>query len=304
VRRSLAALGYQETINFSFVEERAERELAGNADPIRVLNPIAAQLSVMRSSLLGSLVGVLKTNLARKAQRVRVFEVGRVFRRDPSVQDSLTTVAGVNQPMRVAGLAFGPVPTLQWGQADTHVDFFDVKGDIETLLGARKATFVPDQHPAMHPGRCARIEVDGQALGHVGELHPQWRQSWDLPAAPLLFELDLSLVLQKALPQFMALPRQQTAVRDLALVVGEGVTHDALVHALCADPSGLVRHATLFDIYKPQAGASGFAPGERSLAMRLELLDDEATLTDERIDAAVSAALQRAAQACGARLRA
>ena len=304
VRRALAALGYQETINFSFVEERAERELAGNADPIRVLNPIAAPLSVMRSSLLGSLVGVLKTNLARKAQRVRVFEVGRVFRRDPSVQDSLTTVAGVHQPMRVAGLAFGPVQTLQWGMADLHVDFYDVKGDVEALLGSRKATFVPDQHPAMHPGRCARIEVDGQALGHMGELHPQWRQSWDLPQAPLLFELDLALVLQKALPQFIALPRQQVAVRDLALVVGEGVSHDTLIQALCADPSGLVRHATLFDIYKPQAGASGFAPGERSLAVRLELLDDEATLTDERIDAAVLAALQRAAQACGARLRA
>ncbi len=82
MRRALAALGYQETINFSFVEERWERELAGNADPIRVLNPIAAPLAVMRSSLLGSLVQVLRYNLARKRQRVRVFEIGRVFMRD------------------------------------------------------------------------------------------------------------------------------------------------------------------------------------------------------------------------------
>ncbi len=304
VRRALAALGYQETINFSFVEERSERELAGNPDPIRVLNPIAAPLSVMRSSLLGSLVGVLKTNLARKAQRVRIFEVGRVFRRDASVQDTLTTVAGIHQPMRVAGLAFGPAQMVQWGQADTSVDFFDVKGDVEALIGSQKATFVADQHPAMHPGRCARIEVDGQVLGHVGELHPQWRQGWELPQAPLLFELDLSLLLQKRVAQFSALPRQQTAVRDVALIVGEGVSHDALIHALCADASHLVRQATLFDIYKPQAGAAGFAPGERSLAIRLELLDDEATLTDERIEAAVAAALQRAGQACGARLRA
>jgi phenylalanyl-tRNA synthetase beta chain len=193
---------------------------------------------------------------------------------------------------------------MQWGQDDRSVDFFDVKGDVEALIGSQKATFVADQHPAMHPGRCARIEVDGQVLGHVGELHPQWRQGWELPQAPLLFELDLSLLLQKRVAQFSALPRQQTAVRDVALIVGEGVSHDALIQALCADASHLVRQATLFDIYKPQAGAAGFAPGERSLAIRLELLDDEATLTDERIEAAVAAALQRAGQACGARLRA
>ena len=107
VRHALAALGYQETINFSFVEERTEHDLAGNADPIRVLNPIAAPLAVMRSSLVGSLVGVMRTNLARKAPRGRVFEIGRVFRRDAAVADSPSTVAGVDQPMRVAGLAWG-----------------------------------------------------------------------------------------------------------------------------------------------------------------------------------------------------
>lgn len=303
VRHALAALGYQETINFSFVEERVEHELSGNPDPIRVLNPIAAPLAVMRSSLLGSLMGVLKTNLSRKAQRVRIFEVGRVFRRDPSVQDTLTSVAGVDQPMRVAGLAFGPAEALQWGVRERTVDFFDAKGDVEALLGSRQATFVPDVHPAMHPGRCARIEIEGCVLGHVGELHPKWRQAWDLPQPPVLFELDLDAVMQKTVPQFASLPRQQTAVRDLALVVGEGISHDALMAALGADKSGLVRSAKLFDIYKPAPGAPGFQPGERSLAVRLELLDEDTTLTDERIDAAVAAALQRATQVCGARLR-
>lgn len=303
LRRALAALGYFETINFSFVEERMERDLAGNPDPIRVLNPIAAPLAVMRSSLLGSLVTVLKTNLARRAPRVRVFEVGRVFRRDAAVSDGDLSVAGVHQPMRVAGLAWGPVEILQWGAADRSVDFFDIKGDVEALLAPRQARFVADSHPAMHPGRCARIELGSRVVGHVGELHPQWRQSLDLPSAPVMFELDLEAVLEQRLPAFVALPRQQAVWRDLALVVADDVTHDRLLAALRADPDSLVQDVTLFDIFKPSQPTQGISAAERSLAVRLELLDDEATLTDERIDAAVAAAVQRAVHHCGARLR-
>ena len=303
LRRALAGLGYHETITFSFVEERTERELAGNADPIRVLNPIAAPLAVMRSSLLGSLVGVLKTNLARKAPRARLFEVGRVFRRDASVTDGDLTVAGIDQPMRVGGLAWGPVSELQWGQPERAVDFFDVKGDLEALLGPLELRFHADTHPALHPGRCARIEAGGRVIGHVGEMHPKWRQSYELPSAPILFELQLDAVLSRPLPVFEPLPRQQQALRDVALVVGEQVAHETLVIALQADPAGLVRNATLFDIYKPAQPQPGLAVHERSMAVRLELLDDTATLTDERIEQAVAAAVQRAGQACGARLR-
>jgi len=302
-RHAVAALGYQETINFSFVEERTEHEIAGNADPIRVLNPIAVPLAVMRSSLLGSLVGVLRTNLSRKATRVRVFEIGRVFRRDASVIDSLTSVAGVAQPTRLAGLAYGPADPVQWGQRERAVDFYDVKGDVETLLAPRLVRFSVDTHAAMHPGRCARVEVDGRMLGHVGELHPKWRQGYELPEAPVLFELDLEAVLERPLPECRPLPRQQAALRDVALVVGQRIEHDAIVAALLGDPDGLVRSATLFDIYKPAGPSAGMGDNERSLAVRLELLDDKDTLIDERIEAAVAAAVERAARACGARLR-
>ncbi|MBQ0931959.1 phenylalanine--tRNA ligase subunit beta [Ideonella alba] len=301
VRHALAALDYQETINFSFVEARWEHELAGNPHPIQVLNPIAAPLAVMRSSLLGSLVGVLKYNLARKAPRVRVFELGRVFRRDASVASTDTSVAGVSQPMRVAGLAWGPAAALQWGQAERSVDFFDLKADVERLLAPRTAEFVAAEHPAMHPGRCAAVQLDGVTIGHLGELHPKWRQAYELPSAPLMFELDLAAVQQRPVPQAQAVPRQQSALRDLALVVSDQVAHDALVATLADDP--LVRQVTLFDIYRPKVPSADIAAGERSLALRLELLDDEATLTDERIEAAMAAAVARAQTAFGARLR-
>ncbi len=304
VRRALAALDYQETIAFSFVEERWERELAGNSDPIRVLNPIAAPLSVMRSSLIGSLVATLRHNLARRAPRVRVFEVGRTYRRDPQAGDGDVAVAGIDQPMRVAGLAWGSADSLQWGASERAVDLFDVKGDVESLLEPIKARFVAGEHPALHPGRSARVEVDGRAIGWVGELHPRWCLSYELPQPPVVFELELAALIARPLPTAQALPRQQSALRDLALVVGEGVTHDALMAALTDDASGLVRSVQLFDVYKPKAGGAGWAVGERSMAVRLELRDDDATLTDERIEAALAEALARAGQRLGAKLRA
>ncbi|KQW03078.1 phenylalanine--tRNA ligase subunit beta [Rhizobacter sp. Root1221] len=303
VRHALAGRDYFETINFSFVEERTEHELAGNLDPIRVLNPIASPLSVMRSTLFGSLVSVLRFNLARKASRVRLFEVGRVFRRDASVAATLTTVAGISQPLRVAGLAYGPADTTQWTHKDRTVDFFDVKGDIEALLAPRVATFEAAEHPALHPGRSARIVIDGQEAGFVGELHPRWRQGYELPGAPVLFELDANLLTQREVPQAVPVQRQQSAWRDIAVIAGEQVTHSALIDTILSADRALVKSARLFDIYKPTAASADMAAGERSLAVRLELLDDTTTLTDERIDVVVAAVLDALKTRLGARLR-
>ncbi len=303
LRRAVAERGYVETINFSFVEERWEQELAGNADPIRVLNPIASPLAVMRSSLIGSLVQVLRTNLAHKAPRVRVFEIGRVFRRDASVVDGPLDVAGVHQSLRLAGLAYGGASAEQWGERGRAVDFFDVKGDVEALCGSRLPRFVPAAHPALHPGRSARIELDGVLIGHLGELHPRWRQAYELPSAPVLFELAVPALLAAELPSFSPLPRQQTIRRDLALVTPETVSHDALMAALRATPNPLLRSAVLFDVYKPAAGTGDLAPGERSMAVRLELRDDEATLTEDRIEAVVAEVLDQVKSRLGVRLR-
>ncbi len=303
LRRSLAALGYQETINFSFVEERWEHELAGNAAPIRLLNPIASQMGVMRSSLLGSLVQVLRFNLARKAQRVRVFELGRVFARDSSVPDSDSTVQGIHQPMRVAALAWGSAQALQWGVKEQAVDFYDLKGDVEALLAPRKPEFVAAQHPAMHPGRCAQVWVDGQAIGYVGELHPQWRQAYELPSAPVLCELDLDAALQRPVPVASPVPKFQAVARDIAVVVEDHVGHAQLMQAIwAADHAGLLRDAQLFDVYRPKATADA-VPSLRSLAVRLTLNADDATLTDERIEPVVAAIVSSLQQRAGTRLR-
>ena len=303
LRHLLAGMGYFETINFSFVEERWERELAGNDDPIRVLNPIASPLAVMRSSLIGSLVNVLRHNLARKAVRARVFEIGRVYRRDPAAVEGELSVAGVAQPARLAALAWGSAQALQWGEQDRPVDFFDVKGDIEALLAPRQARFVPTSHPALHPGRCARVEWAGRTLGFIGELHPRWRQAYELPSAPVLFELDLGPLLERDVPSFVPLARHQAVWRDIAVVAGEAVTCEALIEVVRATPSPLVRSVQLFDVYTPAKPVADMAPGERSMAVRLELLDDENTLTDDRIEAVMAQVLQTLRERVGVRLR-
>ena len=314
VRRLLAGLGYQETINFSFVDSAWERDLAGNADPVRLLNPIASQMAVMRSSLIGSLLNVVRFNLDRRAERVRVFEIGRVFVHDASVPDSDTTVQGYHQPMRVAGMAVGPVQPLHWGgDSKSQVDFFDVKGDLEALLAPVRATFEPASHPAMHPGRCAQVLVGGLVAGFVGELHPRWRQSWGLMRAPVMFELDLNVVLVREVPVFHGVARHQPVERDLALVVSESVTHSRLMQAVWQAPcGGLLREAVLFDVYRPPPVATsapqgwvqtGLAPGEKSLAVRFLLNRADTTLTEAEIDAAMAAIAQSLAQRIGARLR-
>ena len=309
VRRQLAGLGYQETINYSFVEERWEHELAGNPSPIKLLNPIASQMSVMRSSLVGSLLNALKFNLDRKASRVRVFEVGRVFCRDASVQNSDTTVQGFDQPMRVAGMAYGAASALQWGCKDSAVDFYDVKGDVEALLAPQLPTFEPAEHPAMHPGRCARVLLGGKPIGYVGELHPRWRQGYDLPQAPVLFELDWDAVLQRPLPAFIPVSKFQVAERDVAVIVKDSVDHDDLMAAIArAVPQALLHNVTVFDVFRPDfrdpEKTPWLATGEKSVGIRLQLRSTDAALTEEQIEFARQAVVQQLVADTGARLRA
>ena len=308
VRRTIAALGYQETINFSFVEDRWEHELAGNLNPIKLLNPIASQMSVMRSSLLGSLLQVVKFNLDRKVQRVRVFELGRVFLRDSSVKNTDTTVEGFHQPMRVAGMVYGSTDELQWDVKEKGVDFFDVKGDVEAMLAPRKPTFLPAVHPAMHPGRCASVCLDGVVFGFVGELHPKWRQAYDLAQAPVMFELELDAVLQREVPVYKAVTKHQGVERDIAVLVDEKVTHAALMGAIWAAPTaGLLRDAALFDVYRPKPAKDpdgvAVASVEKSMAVRLTLNSQETTLTENQIDTTVQAVLSSLVSTLGARQR-
>ena len=305
VRRHLADLGYQETINFSFVDATWEHTLAGNASPLQLLNPIASQMSVMRSSLMASLLQVAKFNLDRKASRIKVFEAGRVFKRDASVTDSLQTVAGIHQPRHLAGLSYGPVQPLGWNADTASVGFFDVKTEVCNLLTGLQPVFHSAEHPALHPGRCARIEHQGQTIGWLGELHPKWRQQWNFAQAPVLFELTLDALLEHPLPHAQTVSRLHPVERDLAIVVNESVTHDALMQCIHSTPAATaVNHAVLFDVYRPQKPDATVSAGEKSMAVRLFLQSkDENTMTESQIEAIIQAIVEQLTRKLQARLR-
>ena len=173
VRQILADRGFQEVVNYAFVEAAWEADFAANAPPIQLANPIASQMSVMRSTLIGGLIANVATNLKRKQNRVRVFETGRCFFRDAQGGP----VAGFRQPWKIAALAYGSALPEQWGSTTRNADFYDIKGEVELLLAPAVARFEKGSHPALHPGRCAQIVVNGKVIGHLGELHPLWQQS-------------------------------------------------------------------------------------------------------------------------------
>ena len=304
VRHRLADLGYQEVVNISFVEQQWEADFAANADPIRLQNPIASQLSVMRSSLIGSLVANVRYNLNRKAGRVRAFEVGAVFLRNAEVQDGPLSVAGFEQPKHVAAIAYGPALDEQWGAPTRAVDFFDVKADLEALFAPRAVRFAKAEHPALHPGRCATVEVDGKAVGIIGELHPRWLQKYDLPQAPVLFEVDAEALRARAVPVYAEISKFPGATRDLALVVKHDIPAQALIDAFQAELASnqlgrLVQAVVLFDEYR----GKGLEQDEKSLAFRFGLQDTQSTLQDDAVEA-IMTALASAAQQHGAKLRA
>ncbi|UCV29952.1 phenylalanine--tRNA ligase subunit beta [Ferribacterium limneticum] len=299
VRQMLADRGYQEVVNFAFVEAAWEADFAANvteAELIRLANPIASQMAVMRSTLFGGLISNLVTNLKRKQTRVRLFEVGRTFHRDA---DALP-VNGFRQPWRLAGLAFGGALPEGWGSGARKVDFYDVKGDIEALLAPAILHFEKLVHPALHPGRAARILLDGRDIGCVGELHPEWVQKYDLPQAPVVFELDFDAVKVANVPAYAELSKFPPVIRDLAIVVDQNVVLQTLLDGLKGQVSDLIQDIQLFDIYV----GKGVPENKKSLAFRIVMQDTQRTLQDSEVDAAMQQLVSCFEQAFGAQLRA
>ncbi len=289
LRQALVQRDYQETINYAFVEAGWEFDLCGNAAPIALKNPIASQMSVMRSSLLGGLLNGLRANLARKQPRVRLFEAGGCF---------VAEAGSYIQHERIAGLAYGAALPEQWGMVARNVDFYDVKGDVEALLFPRLLNFEAAQHPASHPGRSARILFNEHTIGWIGELHPQWQQQYDLAQAAVWFEVDLAVLTDGSVSKVSEVSRFPAVRRDLAVIVDEEVTAQSLSQAMQIARVPYVTELALFDVYR----GKGIEQGKKSLAFRVLLQDTRKTLTDSEIDQSV-ARLLHVLQQQGAQLR-
>jgi phenylalanyl-tRNA synthetase beta chain len=261
-------------------------------------------MSVMRSNLLGSLVANVRYNLNRKINRVRIFEIGAVFLRDPKTQDGPLTVAGYAQPKRVAALAYGQVAEEQWGLPARNVDYFDLKADLEAMFLPNMLRFVQIEHPALHPGRSAAVLLDDRHIGFIGELHPRWQQKYELPLAPVVFEVDATALQERKVPVYQEISKFPAVSRDLALLVKSHVSAQELLDAFAAEkavnPLGrIVQAIVLFDEYR----GKGLQNDEKSLAFRFTLQDTQTTLNDNNVDATMAVFIEAARKKCSAMLR-
>jgi phenylalanyl-tRNA synthetase beta chain len=311
LRHALAQAGYQEAVNFGFTDRESEVRLSmhqgDESQVIQVRNPIANQYAVMRSTLWGGLLGNLRANLNRGNNRIRLFEIGRVFMRNPSQAEAPDMVAGYDQPRRVGGLAYGLALPEQWASKSRVVDFFDVKGDLESAFAPLQFVTMAATHPALHPGRSAQIvfKVGNKTIpvGWIGELHPALQQAYELPQAPVLFECDWDALAEMGLPAPVEISKFPAVQRDLAVVVKQSVAAQTLLDAMAAAGQTLVRHIEVFDEFRPGAGSSSMAADEKSLAFRITLQNPAETLQDAQIDAAIAALLSALEKCCNARLR-
>lgn len=296
VRQLLVDRGYQEVINFAFVEEAWETDFSANTQAIRLANPIAIQMAVMRSTLFGGLISNLQTNLKRKQNRVRLFEAGRTFHRD---KDG-TPVAGFHQPLRLACLAYGGALPEGWSSGTRKIDFYDLKGDLEALFTPTQLKFEKLIHPALHPGRAAKIICNGEEIGCIGELHPEWVQKYDLLQAPVIFEVCFETAKKANIPAYTEVSKFPAVIRDLAIVVDQNTALQTLLDRVNQQLPALVREVQLFDVYT----GKGIPENKKSLAFRIVMQDTQRTLLDLEVDAAMQQLVFCLEQAFGAQLRA
>ncbi|MBT2337705.1 MULTISPECIES: phenylalanine--tRNA ligase subunit beta [Pseudomonas] len=277
LRRLLVARGYQEAITYSFIDPRQFELFSPGVEPLLLANPISNDMAAMRSSLWPGLVKSLQHNLNRQQDRVRLFESGLRF---------VGQLDGLKQESMLAGVVCGSRLPEGWAQGRDVVDFFDVKADVEAVLGFAGAldafTFVPGKHPALHPGQTARIERDGREVGYVGAIHPELSKNLGLDRPVFVFELILAEVALGKMPKFQELSRFPEVRRDLALLADREVASSAVLAVIRENAGEWLTDLRLFDVYQ----GKGIDPHRKSLAVGLTWQHPSRTLNDDEVNTA------------------
>ena len=295
IRALLADRGYHEAVTYSFVPEALQRRLDPETEPVRLQNPLSAELAVMRTTAWAGLLQALQRNLARQQERVRLFELSMRFSKQGSE---------VKQEKTLAILAAGPAWPEQWGlDSRRPVDFHDVKGDLEALAAAtgEPGAFALEAaaHPALHPGQSARVLRDGEPVGWIGALHPEVARALDIGVPVVLLEVALEAVRRARVPRFEPLSPFPAVRRDLAVVVDEAVPAARIADAVRAAAGPLLRDLRIFDVYT----GPGVEAGRKSVSLGLIFQESSRTLTDEEINDVVARVVARLEEAVGATLR-
>ncbi|MDX1490500.1 MAG: phenylalanine--tRNA ligase subunit beta [Pseudohongiellaceae bacterium] len=293
-KNQLAALGYQEVITYSFVEPALLQKIQPEIAPVPLQNPISNDLSVMRTSLWPGLINALKHNANRQQERVRLFECGQVFLRTGDV---------TRQPPKIAGLIYGELNPQLWCDSKKGVDFFDIKGDLESILelsmNCESYQFVKGSHPALHSGQCAAIEFEGREVGLLGALNPALQRDLGISDRVYLFELDLATLQAASVPKAAELSKFPEVSRDLAIVIDEAVTGGEIMANVRENAGSLLVDLRIFDVYQGDA----MEKSKKSIALGLTLQHPSRTLSDEDINAIIDSCVNGLEAKFNAKLR-
>ncbi|WP_160153304.1 phenylalanine--tRNA ligase subunit beta [Microbulbifer sp. ALW1] len=296
LEQTLLSRGYQEAITFSFIDRDTSAKFSPDVEPVALQNPISAELSVMRTTLMAGLVKTLQYNLNRQQDRLRLFETGLRFVPGKEGEE-------LKQERMIAGLIYGTRQPEGWTGSKDLVDFYDIKADVEALLEHYDAqgefTFAPAKHPALHPGQCAAVLRKGTQVGVIGALHPELQKTFDLPKSAFLFELSLDGLGQAVIPAFAPLSKFPEVRRDLAILADVETPVGELAETAVEAAGEYLTDFNIFDVYQ----GKGIDFNRKSVAMGLTFQHPSRTLNDEEINASVEAVVSQLEQKYNASLR-
>lgn len=297
LKRVLIDRGYQEAITYSFVDPKHQAMLFEEVAALTLPFPISVEMSSMRVSLWPGLIGAVAHNQKRQQQCLAFCETGLRFIPDANAENGV-----VQQPM-IGGIRAGKAYPEHWQEGERHVDFYDIKGDVEALLAltgkADEFRFVADQHSALHPGQSAAIFKGDKLVGYIGAIHPQYEKALGLSGRTFVFELELAAVTERSIPVAQAVSKYPSIQRDLAIVVKATIPAGEIFTAIENIGVNHLVDLHLFDVYQ----GAGVAEGYRSLALSLTLQHPERTLEDNEINAAVKTVVEMLTSEFGATLR-
>jgi phenylalanyl-tRNA synthetase beta chain len=293
IRHHLLAKGYQEAITYSFIDSDIQAMFSEEA-PVPVKNPISSDMSVMRTSLIPGLLMAMQHNTKRQQPRVRMFETGLQFHQKEDGK--------VEQNKYLAGLICGDSSPESWSQAGNEVDFFDIKGDVESVLsvcGKENVSFSGAKFPGLHPGQTAEVIENGEIIGILGKLHPEVAKSLGIAGSVFVFELSLDKLLKGNVPNFKALSKFPQVRRDLAVIVDETVRASQVLDLIKENAGEWQKDCTVFDVYQGQ----GIDENKKSLAVGIQFQHPDRSLNDEEIQATIDTIVNQLSEQLGATLR-
>ena len=290
IKITMSSLGYNEIVSYSFIEEGVEKEFHENNKLIKLDNPIASQMNVMRSKLWGSHVEALLYNINRGQTQIRLFEIASTYMKSNS---------GYAEKQVLSGVLYGSSQPEQWGIKAKKIDFYDVKGDLETLSEGELKFKKKDAPGSLHPGKSACILKNDKPVGWVGQLHPKWKQKFGIQEDVFLFEIDLEPLRKKVINEFNIPSKLLPIRKDISVVVDKNISVDDMVQAVKKANINHLKEITAFDVYEGE----NIEKDKKSIAFLILMQDTYKTLEEEQVNNIVMNALKVLQQQFKANLR-